>query len=253
MKIIAMLVDMTLPENFVWEKASGDKLHLFVLFKSPAVVTLNNEEIAVDKGDMVLYDKFEYQKYRPTKGEFVHDFVHFDFDNESEQKEFLSIPFSRVIRADNYEQINNILKLMMQHQVSLSPEDKYIADTLGYSFLLMLKSNTENVKEKYFESMMKLRTEIYSNPQSPWTLELMAKKVSLSVPYLQVVYKRTFGISCMNDVINSRIKLSKRLLNGTDLSVAQISEACGYNNVEHFIRQFKTDVGTTPHTYRKSK
>ncbi|MBE7045235.1 MAG: helix-turn-helix transcriptional regulator, partial [Ruminococcaceae bacterium] len=33
--------------------------------------------------------------------------------------------------------------------------------------------------------------------------------------------------------------------------VEEISFACGYHNVEHFIRQFKKEVGMSPMQYRK--
>ena len=36
-------------------------------------------------------------------------------------------------------------------------------------------------------------------------------------------------------------------------SVERIAARCGYNNTEHFIRQFRARTGTTPTDYRKSR
>ena len=36
-------------------------------------------------------------------------------------------------------------------------------------------------------------------------------------------------------------------------SVAHIAESCGYENVEHFNRQFKKITGFSPNQYRKKK
>lgn len=251
MNVIRMQTNMVLPENFVWNFPSGRNDYLFVLFKSPAVVILKNKEYAVDKGDAVLFDKFEPQRYYPTKGEFVHDFLHFDFESESEKIEFAGIPFSSVIRVNHYEEITNILYLILRYWLSASSVDKYITSKLGYVFLLMLKNNVPNVKGTIYENMLRLRTEIYNSPQFPWTVEHMAKKASLCTSYFQTIYKRLFGISCMNDVIRARIELSKILLTSSDLSVAQVAQASGYNNTEHYIRQFKANAQITPYAYRK--
>lgn len=43
----------------------------------------------------------------------------------------------------------------------------------------------------------------------------MARQLHLSEGYMQVVYKNTFGISCMDDCINARIRLAKDQLRYT--------------------------------------
>jgi AraC family transcriptional regulator of arabinose operon len=54
----------------------------------------------------------------------------------------------------------------------------------------------------------------------------------------------------MTDVINSRIEHAKYLLTTTDISVKQIAQLCGYNNENHFMRQFKEITGITPTKFR---
>ena len=64
------------------------------------------------------------------------------------------------------------------------------------------------------------------------------------------VTTKPFGISCMDDVINSRILLAKEYLIHSTQSIAEVSFICGYNNVEHFCRQFKQMEGYTPGAFR---
>lgn len=98
--------------------------------------------------------------------------------------------------------------------------------------------------------LFSLRKEIYNSPQLPWSISSMAGRLHLSEGYLQSIYKQAFGISCMDDVIAGRIRLACDQLLYTDRSVAQVAEACGYNHVEHFCRQFKKLTGKTPGAYR---
>lgn len=79
----------------------------------------------------------------------------------------------------------------------------------------------------------------------------MAGVLEISSGYLQNIYKKTFGLSCMEDVINSRIRMAKEYLIHSTESIADIAARCGYPNVEHFCRQFKQVTGYTPRNYQR--
>lgn len=81
----------------------------------------------------------------------------------------------------------------------------------------------------------------------------MAKLLHLSDGYLQDLYKRAFGVSCLEDVIACRINMARDLLLHSDMSVREIAEFCGYNNIEHFSRQFRRTVGTSPLGFRRQR
>lgn len=55
----------------------------------------------------------------------------------------------------------------------------------------------------------------------------------------------------MDDVINSRIRMAKEYLIQNAQSIAEVASRCGYQNVEHFCRQFKQLTGHTPRNYQK--
>lgn len=70
--------------------------------------------------------------------------------------------------------------------------------------------------------------------------------------YLQKIYRETFGISCVADVIASKIIYAKDILSKTNMSVLEVAYECGYKNDVHFMRQFKKCVGVTPSEYRRN-
>ena len=251
MKINRMMVDMTLPEDFVWHLPSGRDDYLFVLFKSPSVLVVEGEKIPVGVGDAVLFDKLTPQYYYPSGGSFVHDFIHFDYESEAEKKEFSFIPYSKVIHISDYVSLSDTLRILSQYHVLASQSGTDIVRSLGRAFLLMIRDNIDREQSVYFERLLALRTRIYSNPQHAWTVEEMARSVAMSRSRLQLFYRESFGISCINDVISARMAMAKKLLCGTGLTVAQIAELCGYENVTHFIRQFKRCEALTPGQYKK--
>ncbi len=97
-----------------------------------------------------------------------------------------------------------------------------------------------------------LRGEMLACPERKWTVDQMAKAVSLSPSRFHTVYKRMFGISPIKDVILGKIDYAKALLIMNEkMPVAVVAERLGYSNTFHFIRQFRDVTGITPNAYRK--
>lgn len=115
------------------------------------------------------------------------------------------------------------------------------------------ESRRSEKSSPYYREFVNLRERIYSNPQEDWSIDSMCHDLILSRGYFQKLYTRCFGISFTQDVINSRIELSKRLLSSTDFSIAYIADQSGYSNYVHFMHQFKKIVGITPTEYRRRK
>ncbi|MCR5306413.1 MAG: substrate-binding domain-containing protein [Oscillospiraceae bacterium] len=115
------------------------------------------------------------------------------------------------------------------------------------------ESQQSEKSSPYYREFVSLRERIYSNPQEDWSIDQMCRDLILSRGYFQKLYTRCFGISFTQDVINSRIEYSKRLLSGTDYSIAYIADQSGYSNYVHFMHQFKKIVGITPTEYRRRK
>ena len=74
-----------------------------------------------------------------------------------------------------------------------------------------------------------LRSQIYNMPYNDWNIEGLAHQLTMSKSYFQHLYKEIFGISVMNDVIQSRIEHSKYLLSTTDISITQIVRCADTN------------------------
>ena len=114
-----------------------------------------------------------------------------------------------------------------------------------------IRETVRQTADPYYSALVELREKIYRNPQKKWNVDLMAADVNMSRSYFQHIYKEIFGVSCMSDVISGKIEKAKEILSETACTVSQVAAMCGYDNEEHFMRQFKKIVGVTPTTYRK--
>ena len=81
-------------------------------------------------------------------------------------------------------------------------------------------------------------------------MDALAKRAMVSTSYFQHIYKETFGISPINDVIQARIAMAENLLLFSNKKESEIAALCGYNNVEHFVRQFCKHRYISPSRFR---
>ncbi len=96
-----------------------------------------------------------------------------------------------------------------------------------------------------FNSQSELQQDYYTDG-----LENIYSLISKS--RLQRMYRNLFSTNIKDDIISSRIEKAKQLLTHTELRVQEIAEQCGYNNENHFMRQFKGKTGVTALQYRKN-
>ena len=82
------------------------------------------------------------------------------------------------------------------------------------------------------------------------TLDLLAKELHWNKYKLEKDFKKSFGCSPFEYLLNTRVKEACRLLCETALSVVDVSLAAGMENPSYFIRMFKRRTGLSPLKYR---
>jgi len=83
------------------------------------------------------------------------------------------------------------------------------------------------------------------------TLDQLAEEVHMNKYYLSHAFKREFGISPINYMINQRIEESKYLLTETDLSLSQIGRLLGFSSLSYFSQVFRRTQKISPIEYRQ--
>mgnify|MGYP002573032066 CR=1 FL=1 len=79
----------------------------------------------------------------------------------------------------------------------------------------------------------------------------LAKIYYTTASHIARVFKKNMGVNVIAYLHSIRIMNAIEMLENTDMGIKEISEACGYENLNNFYRHFKQATGYTPATYRE--
>ena len=193
---------------------------------------------------------------------YIDDWIRFNGDENEDADEFVSalnVPLNRLTLLSDHTEFSQLIRELRQefHQTGSHHEQildaKLKAILYKYSDTYHLETQLSDKLKLHRPLFHKIRNGIYSQNSAKKTVSELAEDASLSVSYFQHIYKELFGVSVIQDIIRSRIERACHLLTVTPDSITHIAEICGYENVEHFTRQFKEVTGFSPNRYRRKK
>ncbi len=272
-QILRLGENATHASSFKVDRPQGYPVYLILLVKTPANFYIDNEwcstpgDVAVifKPGQKHLYSaagsiQDSFMKKDPlypaenmdgvNHAAYIDDWAHIESSTPILPEHF---PYGQPIVLHNPSMYYDLFHLINNEFFGISPHKKTIIDNLTNALIHKIsdESNTNKFPSIYYD-LVSLRENIYSFPTFEWSTEYMANSLHISTGYFHSLYKKYFNTTCIADVIHSRIQSACELLTSTDKPVDEIGILCGYNNTEHFIRQFKREQNITPSHYRKN-
>jgi len=113
-----------------------------------------------------------------------------------------------------------------------------------------LIERTEGEGNQYGDKILQY---LQNNYRTDIVFEDMAKEIGISYSYMRKLIIEMTGMSLIDYVHSLRIKQAKELLRSTQLTIAQIAEEVGYNNIRSFNRFFQKIENMTPSVYRSEQ
>lgn len=233
--------------------------YILILTKSRSRFEFDGMSVVLPAGTAVLYGEGYLRCYAGDGEPFVCDWVDFDCENDREFLDSLELRLNRPIYFSDAEFISGLIRNITAEFYSINSRRVKMLENLMKTLLMKLsepglsRDNVQMSAEPHYSALIDLRGKIYRNPQMKWNVDSMAADVNMSRSYFQHLYSEVFGVSCMADVISGKIEKAKEILSETSCTVSQVASMCGYDNDEHFMRQFKKIVGMTPTKYRQSR
>ena len=83
------------------------------------------------------------------------------------------------------------------------------------------------------------------------TIEKLSKQYLINPTTLKTVFKAVYGTSLAAHIKKHRMERAAKMLRETDMSVAEIAAAVGYESQSKFTAAFKNQFAVPPRAYRK--
>ena len=241
-------------ESLVYDTERGrigfESYHM-LFTHTPALFWVDNELRQYPDRSVILFTPGHRKYYSNLPGQpYKNDWIRFDTDEEFiEAFPITNVPFSP---ADP-DFVHNLFKLIAwESNTNKATDDPEMLCLFKVLFAKLSDDNVDLLNKPYQHELTALRRDMMLHPELDWDIASMAGRINIGRTRFQTLYKESFGISPIDDVINARVKLAKDRLKYTSRSVSQIADMCGYKSTEHFIRQFSKITGMTPGSFRHS-
>lgn len=120
------------------------------------------------------------------------------------------------------------------------------------SYMIVYRSNNE-----FSKPVEQIRSMIIANyADSQFALDNAIRALPFHYDYLRKLFKKEMGLTPLEYMTQLRMKKAEMMLSamwGSDYSIGEISELCGFEDSLYFSRVFKKHFGCSPSTFAKTR
>lgn len=245
--------------DFVMDCPTGPGCWLFLHVRTPSIFELGGRSYKLTKESAVLISPHTQCKYYGDGGIYIDDWIYFGMTADDQQRlRDMGIVFDEPVKVEApLDMSSTVHKLTFEHFSSDAYHEKMEEMYFDILFIKLARAfrweqrASQKLPAEKDSALASIRQAIYRDPITFSSVKYIAERAQMSCSGLQHLYKRLFGVTVSNDIINSRLLRAKSLLSATSLTVDKIAESCGYSCTYSFLRQFKEKVGCTPTEFRK--
>lgn len=264
-------------------KHTHDYIQIWYVCKGVCSHWINNNEHRMVKGDLFVIPPYVVHQMRKIKDEdvkiigieFSTEFVSSEYDDFTKNKGFFDFAYLEpfLVSKDmvkpklvlSHEAQMEVEKLTMEMLKEYDSEERYYELYIKANLLKLLAviareyakspkdKESDEIFDKYRNAILNSIQYIKDNFTQDLHLDDVCKHSMMSKTYFCYVFKNLTGKTFTEFHTELRIQKALELLNTTDASITEICYSVGYNDVTHFCRTFKKQVGVSPRLYRKER
>lgn len=245
----------------VWHKS--EKNMFLLIHGGKGSIVSRDKNYPVGKGTLCFVGK---NKYHYTFPDVPEQYIRSKFFVSSEELE------KTVKLLSPYQELQNILN---EHQITIGLLDLHHLRRAEDIFeeLSRLHSDSAHFQAKSYSAILDLSVLLSQNISEKPTYNF--DNIQIAVEYINChitediridqicaachmskyhfcrIFKQKTGVTVMEYILKTRIVMAKELLGEANLSITEISEACGFSSISYFSRAFKNETGVSPLQYKK--
>ena len=113
--------------------------------------------------------------------------------------------------------------------------------------------SVEGFSVEQVDTARRMHDELLAHPEERITIEELAHKYLMNPTTLKDVFKAVYGESIASHMKEHRMEKAAELLRETELSIAAVAEAVGYDSAGKFSSAFRERYHLLPSEYRKAQ
>ncbi len=133
-----------------------------------------------------------------------------------------------------YQRIKVLELLLYLTQMEFAPQNRF----------------TEH-QPKQVEIVREIHDQLLQHMERRVTIETLSKQYLINPTTLKNAFKAVYGTSLAAHIKKHRMEQAAKLLRATDMSIAEIAQAVGYDSQSKFTTAFKSFYHALPREYRK--
>ncbi len=243
---------------------------IFYIIEGSATFVCDDKRFPVSSGTL-LYFRPETPYYFDGKVKVI--VLNFDMTRENSDKKTPLPPSKSIETFDKYLVVENDPPRELEGTVILEKafeiEEKIQECLLHYGYpnsysdaftsailkdilcYIARRANAESPETP--ETVQKIMLYIGQNYDREISNTEISNELGYHSFYLNRIFKRATGITIHQAVITEKMKVAKRLLRETEISIKEVSEESGFSDRSRFCTAFKKHTGYTPLEYRHRK
>lgn len=236
-------ISKTAPNTQRYPLHSHKYWEVMYYLKGSGYLATSNENIPFSKGSVIIVPP-NFMHGSVSENGFVNISIGCDFDNLFRFNNIISV-------NDNVDSDGEKLASMIYKNQHKS--NAYLSSLCNtYAHFILQNFTYEKSINNAIGKIVDIISENFYNIEFDVTAVL--NQSGYAEDYIRAQFKKQTGQTPVDFLAKTRISHSKKLIEiyGNNLSVAEIAEACGFNDAIYFSRRFKQFVGVSPQKYKTS-
>lgn len=241
-------------DEWAYGKHRFDQCKFYYVIDGECSITIEGKELFVKAGDWVFIPAGAEHSYYNIKGAtFSKYWIHFDLYPTADIFKFLDLPY--VINVGVKGKVQKLFALLSESAKTDELCDKLTIKAciinLLVEYVKVSHPDGVSVKRREQKRIDDLLRFINENLDKELSIEILAEKYFAHPNHFIRAFKDKTGQTPAKYIKAKRMEMAKRMLEGTDLSVIEITEKIGINDPAHFSRLFKEHYNMPPSKYRE--
>lgn len=257
-------ISITKKQSEGYAKNFHEELEIKYYYEGSSAVMIDREVLSVKSGDIVIVNPYEIHtnvNMGSYDGKYYLLILDLDFFAENSPKglslrnELITNGKKFVNKIENDNRLSKIIVKVFE-EITLKKEyyKMVVVSLMTEFFALLLRERVNADKQREKKGAPHRRAEliapalskIFRDYQKEITIEDLAKECNISKFHFCRVFKEEMKVTPIVYLNNYRISIAEVLLKERNMTLSEIAEGCGFNDVSYFYRCYKSVKGYSP-------